>query len=255
MIESGAHLYGFHSFVCVSGVGGVTHAYRNRVSTEVITVVVVAELAKFVPSPGVDVSIAAQGQRMPRSGTDLHVAEIRRQIRVCLAIRCPHHDRRRPSASRPVAKLAIIVVSPRVGVPVAAHGQRMPVSGAYLCGFQSFARVSGIGGVAHAHRNIRIAGAVVAELAIAVVPPGVDVSVAAQGQRMLASGADLHVGEIRRQVRVCLAVGRPHHDLRIPAGGRPSVAELAFAVVSPCVGVPVAANGQGETIGIATVIC
>ena len=87
----------------------------------------------------------------------------------------------------------------------------------------------------------------VAELAIAVASPGVNVAVAAQGQRMIASGADLQVGEVRWQVRVRVAVRHPHHDRRILLGGRPSVAELAIGVVSPGVGVPVAAHRQGKT--------
>ena len=63
---------------------------------------------------------------------------------------------------------------------------------------------------------------------------------------MRASGADLHVGEIRRQIRIRLAIRLPHHDWRSSVGFRP-VAELAKVVVSPCVGVAVAAHGQGKT--------
>ena len=122
---------------------------------------------------------------MPASGTDLHVGEIRWQVRIRLGIRLPDHDRHGPIGGRPVAELAIPVVSPGVGVSVAAQGQRMPASGTDLCGLQSFARVSRAGGVSHAHRNRRIrifATVVVAELATAVVSPGVGVPVAAQGQ-------------------------------------------------------------------------
>ena len=75
----------------------------------------------------------------------------------------------------------MVVVSPGVDVSVAAHGQRMRVTGADLCGFQSFARVCGVGGVAYTRRNLRIITAVVAELAIVVMPPGVHVPVAAHG--------------------------------------------------------------------------
>ena len=116
----------------------------------------------------------------------------------------------------------------------------MTPSGVDLYGFQPFARVSGVGGVPHAHRNgIRksVAG-VVAELAILVDSPGVDVVVVAHGQRIIGSAADLHEGEIRR--RVC---GVAHPDGRIPVGCRP-VAELTILVESPGVGVPVAAYGQ-----------
>ena len=131
MPVSGAHLCGFQSFVCVSGVGGVTHGHRN----------------------------------------------IRIRFRV-------------------VTELTIPVVSPGVGVSVAAHGQRMPVSGAHLCGFQTFARISGVGGVAHAHRNriptVAVADGVVAELALDVPSPGVGVSVSAHGHRMIVPGADLY---------------------------------------------------------------
>ena len=93
----------------------------------------------------------------------------------------------------------------------------------------------------------------VAELAIAVVSPGVGVPVAAQGQRMIFSGADLQVGEVLGQVRVRVAFGCLHPDRRIPAGARP-VAELAIGVVPPGVGVPVAAHRQGKTVGSTTVV-
>ena len=125
----------------------------------------------------------------------------------------------------------------------------MPASGADLYGLQSFARVSGAGGVAHAHRNSRIAAGVVAELATVVVSPGVGVSVAAHRQRMRASGADLHVGEIRWQVRIRLGIRLPDHDRYSPSSGRP-VAQLAIVVESPGVGVPVATHRQGKTIEV-----
>ena len=89
-------------------------------------------------------------------------------------------------------------------------------------------------------------GRPVAEPASVVVSPGVGVAVAAQGQRMIGSGADLLVGEVLGQVRVRVAVGCLHPDRRMPFGGRP-VAELAIAVVSPGVGVAVAAHSQGKT--------
>ena len=66
---------------------------------------------------------------------------------------------------------------------------------------------------------------------------------------MKLSGADLHVGEILGQVRVRVAVGRLHPDRRslgVVAGCL--VAELAIRVVSPGVGVAVAAHSQGKTI-------
>ena len=92
-----------------------------------------------------------------------------------------------------------------------------------------------------------VGGCPVAELAIVVVSPGVGVPVAAQGQGMPPSGADLQVGEVLGQVRVRVAVGRLHPDWRMPVGGCP-VAELAIGVVSPCVGVPITAHSQGKTI-------
>ena len=173
---------------------------------------------------------------MSVSGADLYVGEI------CgLAFRLLYHGRRIPAEAGPVAELAISVLSPGVGVPVAAHGQGIPVSGADLYGLQSFARVSGVGGVAHAHRNSRLhigTAGVVAELAIAVGSPGVCVSVAAYGQRISVSGADLYVGEIRR--RVCRLL---HHGRR-KTGSVRLVAELSTVVASPGVCVPVAAQGQ-----------
>ena len=124
---------------------------------------------------------------MPVSGADLQVGEIRRQVRVRVAVGCLHHDRRIPVGVCPVAELAIAVVSPCVGVAVAA-----------------------------------------------------------QGQRMIFSGADLQVGEILGQVRVRVAVRRLHPDRRILVGSRP-VAELAICVVSPGVGVAVAAHSQRKS--------
>ena len=122
MPASGTDLCGLQSFARVSRAGGVSHAHRNR-RIRIFATVVVAELAIVVPSPGVGVSVAAQGQRMPASGTDLHVGEIRWQVRIRLGIRLPDHDRRGPIGGRPVAELAIPVVSPCVGVSVAAHRQ------------------------------------------------------------------------------------------------------------------------------------
>ena len=117
---------------------------------------------------------------MPVSGANLHVGEVR--ARVC---RLPHFDRCSPPGGRSVAEPTIAVVSPGVGVPVAAHSQRMILSGAHL-----------------------------------------------------------HVGEI------CGCVCKlTHFDRRIPLTGRP-VAELAILVVSPGVGVPVAARSQGKTIDV-----
>ena len=164
------------------------------------------------------------------SGADLYVGEVGR-----LACRLPYFDWRRPLNGRPVAELAIGVASPCVGVPVAAQSQRMIVSCADLyvgeaCRFPYFDRRS------------PLSGCPVAELARAVQSPCVGVPVAAHGQRTIPSGTDLHVGEIRRCV--CRF---PHFDWRSPVGFRP-VAELAIVVVSPCVGVPVAAHSQGKTV-------
>ena len=120
----------------------------------------------------------------------------------------------------------------------------MIFSGADLCGFEPLAFICGVGGVAYAYRNwIRIiaAGSVVAELAIVVISPGVNVSVAAQGQRILISGADLHVGEIRWPVGIRLGIRLLHHD-RCSLGFGCPIAELAICVVSPGVGVPVTAH-------------
>ena len=64
-------------------------------------------------------------------------------------------------------------------------------SAAELYNFQPFVRVSRAFGVAYVDRDSRISCGVVAKLAVAVVSPGVGVSVVAQGQRMLASAADL----------------------------------------------------------------
>ena len=100
---------------------------------------------------------------------------------------------------------------------------------AHLNGLQSFARVGGASGVVHAHRSIRRAGGVVSEPAIAIVSPGIYVSVAAQGQRMPSSGTDLYICEIIRQVRIRRAVRLLHYDRRSPVGSRP-VAELAIVV-------------------------
>ena len=58
---------------------------------------------------------------------------------------------------------------------------------------------------------------------------------------MLSSGADLHVGEVLR--RACRLL---HYDRCSPLSGCP-VAELAIRVVSPGVGVSVAAYSQGKT--------
>ena len=85
----------------------------------------------------------------------------------------------------------------------------------------------------------------VAELAVAVASPGVNVAVAAQGQGMIGSCADLQVGEILRQIRIRAAVGLPHHDRRTLVVSRP-VPELAVSVVPPGVGVPVTAHRQGK---------
>ena len=154
MPVSGAHLCGFQPFVCVSGVGGVTHGHRN----------------------------------------------IRIRFRV-------------------VTELTIPVVSPGVGVSVAAHGQRMPVSGAHLCGFQPFARISGVGGVAHAHRKriptVAVVGGVVTELALDVPSPGVCVPVAAHGHRMIVSGADLYGFQPRTRFEGIAGVAHAHRESRM----------------------------------------
>ena len=243
---SGADLCGLQSFALVGGVGRVAHAHRNRIRVTVPAGAVVAEVTIVVASPGVGVAVAAQGQRMIYSGADLQVGEVHWQVRVRLPVGCLHPDRRIPVAACPVAELAIAVVSPGVGVPVAAHGQRIRGSGADLqVGEVRWqVRVGLAVGCLHPDRRIPIAAACpVAELAIVVVSPGVGVAVAAQGQGILASGADLQVGEVHWQVRVRLPVGCLHPDRRMPLGGRP-VAELAIAVVSPGVGVAVAAQGQ-----------
>ena len=100
----------------------------------------------------------------------------------------------------------------------------------------------------HFDRRSLLDGCPVAELTIVVPSPGVGVAVAAQGQRMPTSGADLHIGEIRG-----CAFRLAHLDRCSPLSGCP-VAELAMPVVSPCVGVPVAAHSQGKTIGSPTVV-
>ena len=46
---------------------------------------------------------------------------------------------------------------------------------------------------------------------------------------MIASGADLHIGEVRWQVRVPVTIRLLYHYRRRPVGGR-SVAELAIVV-------------------------
>ena len=172
---------------------------------------------------------------MIASGADLHVGEVRGRV-------CRRHDfdRRSPPIShpvigRPVAEHAFAVVSPGVGVSVAAQSQRLLPSAVDLHVGEIRRRVCRL---SHLDRRIPVDFRPVGELAIGVVSPCVGVSVAAQGQRMILSGADLHVGEIRR--RVCRLA---HPARRNSWSGRP-VAELAIRVVSPCVGVSVAAQGQ-----------
>ena len=46
---------------------------------------------------------------------------------------------------------------------------------------------------------------------------------------MIASGADLHVGEVRWQIRVRVTIRLLYHDRCSPPGGR-SVAELAITI-------------------------
>ena len=65
---------------------------------------------------------------------------------------------------------------------------------------------------------------------------------------MIGSGADLHVGEVRWKVRIRLMIRFLHFDRCISVAARP-IAELSMIVVSPGVGVPVAAHSQGEIIG------
>ena len=170
---------------------------------------------------------------MIASGADLCVGEV--CGRVC---RFLYLDRRILLSFRPVAELATAVASPGVGVAVAAHGQRMQVSGADLHVGDVCGRVCRS---LHLDRRILIKGGVlpVAEPATAAASPCVDVAVAAQGQRMPTSGADLHVGEVRG--RVCRF---PRLDRRSSLLVCP-VAEIAIGVVSPAVGVAVAAQGQG----------
>ena len=86
-----------------------------------------------------------------------------------------------------------------------------------------------------------IAGAV-AELARVVVSPCVGVSIAAHGQRVIASGTHLHVSEILGQVSIRLVIRDLRNDGRSPLTGC-SVAELAILVVSPGVRVPVVTHG------------
>ena len=178
---------------------------------------------------------------MRSSGADLQVGEIRRQVRIRLPVGRLHPDRRILVGAHPVAEPAIAVVSPGVNVAVATHGQGIPVSGAdlYVGEIRWQVRVRLAVRRLHPDRRILVGARPVAELAVVVVSPGVGVSVAAQGQRMIVSGADLHVGEIRR--RACRF---PHHDRRGLSGACSSVAELAVVVVSPGVGIPVAAHSQ-----------
>ena len=91
------------------------------------------------------------------------------------------------------------------------------------------------------YRNRRIASA--AELATVVASPGVGVSVAAHGQRMIASGADLC--GLQSFALVCGAGGVAHvyRNRRIHIVTTGVVAELTLVVPSPGVGVSVAAHG------------
>ena len=128
-------------------------------------------------------------------------------------------------------------MSPCVGVAVAAQGQRMIGSAADLCVGEVRGRACRL---LHFDR-CRPGGSVVrpvADLAFAVFSPCVGVAVAAQGQRMPTSGADLHVGEIHR----CVCRLR-HRGGRVPLVGLVD-AELAIVVASPCPGVAVAAHSQ-----------
>ena len=211
----------------------------------------VAEPAIAVVSPDVGVAVAAHGQRMLPSGADLHEGEILWQVRVRVAVRLVHPDRRMSFGGRPVAEPAGAVDSPGVGVAVAAHGQGIIVSGADLHVGEILwqVRVRVAVRLVHPDRRMSFGGRPVAEPAGAVDSPGVGVAVAAHGQGIIVSGADLHVGEILWQVRVRVAVRLVHHDRRSLPGVRP-VAELPIAVVSPGVGVAVAAHSQGKSIDI-----
>ena len=214
----------------------------------------VAELANVVESPCVDVPVTAQGQRMPVSGADLHVGEILWQVRVRVAVGRLHPDRRSlPDDGRSVAELVIAVVPPCIGVAVAAHSKRIIESGADLHVGEILwqVRIRAAVGRLHPDRRSPVGPCPVAELAIAVESPCVGVAVAAHSKRIIESGADLHVGEILWQVRIRAAVGRLHPDRRSPVAGARPVAELAILVVSPGVGVPVAAHSQGMTVSSA----
>ena len=148
----------------------------------------VAELAIEVPSPGVNVAVAAQGQRMPVSGADLQVGEVRWQVRVRLPVGRLHPDRRMPLDGCPVAEPAIGVVSPGVNVPVAAQGQGMKDSAADLHVGEVRWRVCRL---PHFGRRTLVGVRPVAELAIAVVSPGVGVPVASHCQGIIVSAPDL----------------------------------------------------------------
>ena len=121
----------------------------------------------------------------------------------------------------------------------------MIVSAAHLYGLQSFARIVGVGGVVHAQRNrIRIMNAaVVAEGAIAAVSPCVGVSVAAHGQRMIGSTAHLYGLQSFARIGGVGGVAYAHRNRRICIVIVAIVAKPAIFVVSPCVGVSVAAHG------------
>ena len=93
----------------------VTYTHWNRRRSRGV----IAKLAVVVVSPGVHVSVAAQGQRIIAPGADLRVGEILRCV-----CRLLHHDRCNLVGLCPIAKLAILIVAPSIRVSVAAHRQR-----------------------------------------------------------------------------------------------------------------------------------
>ena len=87
------------------------------------------------------------------------------------------------------------------------------------------------------------AGGAVAQLAVEVVPPGVQVAVGADGRGMLVAQADLLPGE-----SVGSALGLADLDWRAPAGGGAAVAQLAVVVPSPGVEAAVGSDGRGMLV-------
>ena len=204
-----------------------------------------AQLAAGIQAPSVGAAVVAQHQGVAIAGGDGHDV-----VHVATAVIATQADGVALALGGVVAQLAVVVAAPGVDDTGVAQGHGEVVAGGNLDNVLQAVDAAGTGVVeaVDQHRHSAVGCGGVAQLAVGVIAPGVDVALGGHGKAVVAAGGD--VGDLHALGELDLdhiALADLGSVVTHTAGlkGR-AVAQLAVLVVAPGPDGAVGLEGQGE---------